>query len=137
MRVHALLPLALLALAGCSPAGDPAPAEAGKFAGLKPELAAWRTAIEAESPVCRAKTDGRGCQDFAVACKRERPITADEQAHGVTAKLVAAMTFQSRGADGKPGSAFAEFAKADGAWIRHPAEAVNVATCEAAPHAAT
>lgn len=136
MRVLVLLP-ALLALAACSQHGGQTAADEGKFGGFQPELAAWRTAIEAESPVCKVKTDGKGCQDFAVTCKRERPVSADEQAHGMTAKLVAAMTFQSRGADGKPGSAFAEFSKANGAWSRHATEAVNVATCEAAPHAKT
>ena len=125
------LALSLLVVAACSPE---APADgADKFAGLDPQIVAWRGAIEAESPVCQTKQDGKGCQDFAVACKRERPISAEEQARGVTAKLVAAMTFASRAADNQAGSAFAEFVKTKGVWTRAETEPVNVSTCEAAP----
>jgi hypothetical protein len=134
VRALTLLPLILLTLTACSQRNGTQSGD-DKFAGFQAELDAWRTAIEAESPVCSVKTDGKGCQDFAVACKRERPVTAEEQARGVTAKLVAAITFQSRTAEAKPGSAFAEFARANGAWTRRPTEAVNLTTCEAAPHA--
>ena len=135
---YAVLTLALLVLGACSQqAGDTASADQGKFAGLEPQIVAWRTAIEAESPVCTAKTDSRGCQGFAVTCKRERPVTPEEAAHGVSARLVAAMTYSSRAADARPGSAVAEFTRTNGAWSRAPAEAVNMATCEAAPHSKT
>jgi hypothetical protein len=129
---HIALPLLLLTLAACSKAENPT-GEEGKFAGLEPQIVAWRDAIEAESPHCKVKAEGgKGCQDFAVACKRERAITPEEQARGVTAKLVAAVTFNSRAADAKPGSAFAEFTRANGAWTRTETGPVNMGTCEAA-----
>jgi hypothetical protein len=130
LRRYAILPLALLALAACSKPAEPA---ADKFADFEPQIVAWRDAIEAESPLCKAKQDGKGCQDFAVACKRERELTAEDQARGVTAKLVAAMNFNARGPDGRPGSAVAEFTKTGKGWTRAETMAVNMATCEAAP----
>lgn len=135
MRRYAVLSLAVLGLAACSQPAEQAASEGeDKFAGFEPQLVAWRAAIEAESPVCSQKTDGKGCQDFAVACKRERLVGADEAARGVTAKIVAAMTFQSRAADARAGSAIAEFSKAGGTWTRVEADPVNLATCQAAPH---
>lgn len=134
MRTTATLVLATFVLAACgqSPAGSAASSnEDPRFAGLDAQIAAWRPEIEKSNAAC-AKAEGTGCQDFQVACKAEREITPAEQAKGVTAKLVAAMTFNSQGAtpdDLKPGSAFAEFAKAGDAWTRVEAQPVNLQTC--------
>lgn len=133
MRCYAVLSLAFLTLAACSKPADPAGSSGDKFADLDAQIVAWRTAIEAQSPLCKEKQDGKGCQDFAVACKRERELTPEDQARGVTAKLVAAMQFNSRGADGRPGSAVAEFTKTSKGWTRAETMTVNMATCDAAP----
>lgn len=124
----ALAPLALLA--ACS-GGDTAPTAAGddRFAGLDQQIAGWRTEIEASNPICATKTDGAGCESFQVTCKAERTITPEEQAKGVSAKLVAAMTFTGKGAEGRPGSAFAQFAKAGDAWTRTETTSVNLTSC--------
>jgi hypothetical protein len=133
--LRALVPLflATLALAACGerPAASGQSNEDPRFAGLEQQIAAWRPEIEKTNAAC-AKDGGKGCQDFQVACKAEREITAAEQARGVTAKLVAAMTFNSQGAtpeDLKPGSAFAEFTRAGETWTRVETPPVNLATC--------
>ncbi|MCR5878279.1 hypothetical protein [Phenylobacterium sp. J367] len=124
----ALAPLALLA--ACSGA-DTASTASGddRFAGLDQQISAWRTDIEATNPSCATKVDGAGCESFQVTCKAERTITPEEQAQGVTAKLVSAMTFTGKGAEGRPGSAFATFSKAGDAWTRTEAPSVNLTTC--------
>ncbi|MET0271768.1 MAG: hypothetical protein ABW360_02130, partial [Phenylobacterium sp.] len=86
----AVLPLlAALALSACSPAAAPKSDEDPRFAGLEAQILAWKNDVEANSPLCAAKVDGKGCESFDVACKAERAITPEEQARGVTAKLVA------------------------------------------------
>lgn len=132
MRVLATLVLSTLALVACgqSPAGSAASNGDARFAGLDAQIAAWRPEIEKNNAAC-SKAPG-ACQDFQVACKAEREITPAEQAQGVTAKLVAAMTFNSQGAtpdDLKPGSAFAEFAKTGETWTRVEAQPVNLQSC--------
>ncbi|WP_334161542.1 hypothetical protein [Phenylobacterium sp.] len=124
--------LSLTVLGACSGGGDTAASGSGedpRFAGLDQQILAWRTDIEASNPACATKTDGAGCESFQVTCKAERTITPEEQARGVTAKLVAAMTFTGKGVDGKPGSAFAEFAKAGDAWTRTETGSVNLSSC--------
>ena len=128
------LPVALtvtLLLAACSEqTGSGATSgEDPRFAGLDQEILAWRTDLEATSPACANKVDGAGCESFQVTCKAERTITPEDQAKGVTAKLVAAMTFTGKGAEGRPGSAFAEFSKAGEAWTRKETASVNLSTC--------
>lgn len=124
--------LSLAVLGACSGGGDAATsgaAEDPRFAGLDQQILAWRTEIEASNPACATKTDGAGCESFQVTCKAERTITPEDQGKGVTAKLVAAMTFTGKGVDGKPGSAFAEFAKAGETWTRTETSSVNLTTC--------
>lgn len=124
--------LSLAVLGACSSGGDTAASGSGedpRFAGLDQQILAWRTDIEAANPVCATKTDGAGCESFQVTCKAERTITPEDQAKGVTAKLVAAMTFTGKGVDGKPGSAFAEFAKAGDTWTRTETGSVNLTSC--------
>lgn len=122
--------LAALLLTACSQS------EAAKsndpYAGLSDEILTWRTSIEGSHPACATKVEGKGCTDFQVMCKAAQAITPDETAHGVTAKVVAAMTFAGRQADGstgKSGSSFATFSKAGDAWTRAEARPVNMSSC--------
>lgn len=122
--------LAALWLAGCSQGGKPASND--PYAGLDGEILSWRSSLEANHPACAAKVDGKGCDSFEVRCKAAQEITPDEAAKGVTAQVVAAMTFSGRnpdGSSGKPGSAFAVFSKSGGQWTRAEAKPVNLSTC--------
>ena len=101
-------------------------------AGLDREIVAWHTALEASHPACRGKVKGHGCDSFEVRCKAMQEITPDEASKGVTAQVIAAMTFSGRNSDGssgKAGSAFALFSKAGGQWTRAEAMPVNMSSC--------
>jgi hypothetical protein len=129
---RAALALVLLGLAACSGSGEAAGDSSDPYAGLDPQIQAWRTSLEASHPACAAKVEGKGCEAFAVTCKGARDISPDEQAKGVQAKIVAAMTFTGRrpdGSSGDPGSAFAEFVKTGGQWTRTEAKPVNLTSC--------
>ena len=130
IRLAAAAALAALLLSACSQ-GDQANS-ADPTAGLDQQILAWRTAIEAGHPACAAKVEGKGCQDFQVMCKAHQEIDAAETARGVTAQVVAAMTFAGRnpdGSTGKSGSAFAVFSKADNTWTREESKPVNMSSC--------
>jgi hypothetical protein len=117
-------------LAACSQGGKTDPSD--PYAGLDQQIVAWHKTLEAESPVCRAKVEGHGCESFEVMCKAMQEITPDEAAKGITHQVIAAMTFSGRGADGASGgagSAFALFSKAGGKWTRAEAMPVNMRTC--------
>lgn len=120
--------LAALLLAACS-SGDQSKSS-DPYAGLDKQILSWRTAIEAGHPACAAKVEGKGCQDFQVMCKAAQEITPQDR--GVTAKVVAAMTFAGRnpdGSTGKSGSSFAFFSKAGDTWTRTESPPVNMSTC--------
>jgi hypothetical protein len=120
--------LAALLLTACSSGGDSKSND--PYAGLDQQILSWRTAIETGHPACAAKVEGKGCQDFQVTCKAAQEIGPEDK--GVTAKVVAAMTFAGRnpdGSTGKSGSSFAMFSKAGGAWTRGEAQPVNLRTC--------
>ena len=122
--------LAALLLSACSQ-GDQA-SSGDPTAGLDQQILAWRTAIEAGHTACATKVEGKGCQDFQVMCKAYQEIDSAETAKGVTAQVVAAMTFAGRnpdGSTGKSGSAFAVFSKADNAWTREEVPPVNMSSC--------
>lgn len=124
--------IALVALTACSSGGKPAGNAGDPYAGLDTQILAWRTELETSHPACKTKVEGKGCQDFQVMCKAAQEITPDETAKGVTAQVVAAMTFAGRNADGstgKSGSAFAVFSKSGDAWARTEAQPVNLTTC--------
>jgi hypothetical protein len=126
---HALPLLAALALCACSPGGktDAAkPGEDPRFAGLDGEIVKWRADIEKTNPTCTA---AGGCLDYEIACKGERPLSAEDQAKGVTARVVAAITFNPKVETAKPGSAFAEFARSGAGWTRTEAQPVNLSSC--------
>ncbi|WP_293676829.1 hypothetical protein [uncultured Phenylobacterium sp.] len=117
-----------LLLAACSQGGttsDPS----DPHAGLDPQILAWRNDLEANHVACKAKVDGHGCDSFEVTCKAMQEITPEEAAKGVTAQVVAAMSFNGRSGGGQPGSAFALFSKAGGQWSRAEAMPVNMNTC--------
>ena len=123
--------LALTGLGACSPKA-PAGSEAAKYAGLEVAIRDWHAAIDAAPEKCPAKDGAKGCQTFEVACKAERPITPDEAAKGVSAKIVAAMSWEGwdpKRGEYQPGSDFAEFTKSGGAWSRQTTGPVNLATC--------
>jgi hypothetical protein len=137
LRLNALILLSALTLAACGQepgAGAAKPGEDPRYAGLDAQILKWGGELEQTNAACREKVNGKGCQDFEVACKGERPITPAEQAQGVTAKVVAAMTFNgwsAKTSDYRPASAFAEFAKAGSTWTRSEAKPVNLTTCAA------
>lgn len=120
-----------LLLAACSQAGDKTGAS-DPYAGLSAQILAWHTNLEANHVACKNKVKGHGCDSFEVTCKAMQEITPDETAKGITAQVVAAMTFDGRNSDGssgKSGSAFALFSKAGGKWTRAEAMPVNMQTC--------
>jgi hypothetical protein len=116
-----------LLLAACSQGGAKTDAN-DPYAGLDKQILAWHTDLEATHPACRTKVEGHGCEGFEVRCKAMQEITPDETAKGVTAQVIAAMTFSGRSA-GKAGSAFALFSKAGGQWTRAEAMPVKLDTC--------
>lgn len=130
MRTPVLLVASLLVLTACSPGETSDPSD--PYSGLDPQIVAWRGEIETAHPACNTKIDGKGCEGFEVTCKGARELTAADQSKGVSARIVSAMRFSGRMADGstgKAGSAFAEFTKAGGQWKRAEADPVNPTTC--------
>ncbi|WP_309644800.1 hypothetical protein [Phenylobacterium sp.] len=126
---------ACLALGGCGESGKTAAGGEDKYAGLDEAIRGWHASIKATDDLCKAKADGKGCQGFEVACKGEREIAPAEQAKGVSAKVVVAMSWEGWDAvrsEYRTSSGFAEFNKIDGAWKRSDAGPVNLATCVAA-----
>ena len=121
-----------LALGGCGEAGKSASAGQDQYAGLKEAIAAWHGSIKATNAECKAKPDGAGCQGFEVACKGAREIDPAEQAKGVSAKVVVAMSWEGwdpARAEFRSESGFAEFNKVDGTWTRTETGPVNLSTC--------
>jgi len=132
IRLSVVVCLAALSLAACGQAGGNKQASTGPYAGLETQILEWRKTIEATHSACATKVDGKGCQDFQVMCKAAQEITPDETAKGVTAQVVAAMTFAGRksdGSTGKSGSSFALFSKTADGWTRTEAMPVNLRTC--------
>lgn len=135
MRDVPILVLAAVAMLGaCSPggsAGGGAQEAGGKYAGLEDAIRDWRADIVKADAACQAK-GGQGCESFEVGCKGEQEIGPDDQARGVAAKVVVAMTwsaYDAARAEARPASGFAEFRKAGGSWSRSEARPVNIATC--------
>jgi hypothetical protein len=138
-RVAALAAFLMLGglASACSPAGgsktgDAAGGEQGKFAGFEAEIPKWRTDILASDPLCRSQAEGEKCVSFEIACKAERTVTAEDTAKGVTARVVAAVTwngFDSKFKHAQSGMAAAEFVKGPGGWTRTEHKPVNPQTC--------
>jgi hypothetical protein len=69
---------------------------------------------------------------FDVACKAERVVTTDDAAHGITARVVAAMTwsgFDPNFKHAQSGMGAAEFVKGPSGWTRTDHKPVNPSTC--------
>lgn len=132
-RLLILAGVAALSLSACGKTDAGGGGDAGDpYAGLDAQILGWRTAIEGAHPACATKIDGKGCADFQVTCKAAQVIAPGETAQGVSAKVVAAMTFNGRtseGVSGRPGSAFALFSKAGGVWTRAESPPVNLTSC--------
>lgn len=125
--------LAALTLTACDKPSATAVAGGDPYAGLDTQIVSWRNHIEATHPACEVKTEGKGCEGFQVTCKAQQEITPDETARGVSAQVIAAMTFNGRagadGGSGKPGSAFSVFTRTAAGWTRADADPVNLTTC--------
>jgi hypothetical protein len=120
----------LLMLGACGQAEKSAGDD--KFAGLDGEMLSWRKQILQTDKLCQSQAEGQKCEGFEVACKAERTITPDDQAKGVTAKVVAALTwngFDSKFKQAQTGQATALFTRAKGAWTRADYTSVNPSTC--------
>lgn len=139
MKTRAAALAALLAVAAaagaCSPSGSSGQsggAQQGKFAGLDQEILTWRKDILATDPLCRSQAEGEKCESFEVTCKAERDLTPADAATGVTARVVAAMTwngFDPKFRHGQSGVRAAEFAKGKAGWTRADHKPVNPQTC--------
>ena len=132
MRPAAAL-AALLILGACNPAatpiGDPSQA---KFAGLDAAELQWRKDILANDKLCKSTVDEQKCAKFEVACKSEREVTAADQAKGVTAHVVAMMTFDGFDPNFKQsqsGTRAAEFTKTTKGWTRAEHGPVYMQSC--------
>jgi len=131
MRRAAVL-AALLLLGACNQPG-PSGGQAGdKFAGLDAEILKWRSQILAADPLCRSQAQDQKCQSFEVACKAERNLSPQDQAKGITAHVVAAMSWN--GWDPKlrqpqAGSRASEFTKDAAGWTRAEHAPVNMESC--------
>ena len=130
MRATAAV-FALLLLTACDDGAKKAAVD-DPFAGLDQAILGWRGEILKTHALCTNPAGGHACEAFEVACKAQRDFTAEDQARGVTAKVVAAITwngFDPKQKQTQAGSDFAEFAKAGGAWTRTTHKPVNLSTC--------
>ena len=121
---------ALLMLAACGQADKPASSD--KFAGLDKEILTWRQEILKTDKLCQSQAAGQKCEGFEVTCKAERTITPEDQAKGVTAKVVAALNwngFDQKFKQAQTGQATALFTNTKGAWTRVEHTSVNPSTC--------
>ena len=132
MKAACALMLGLIVLGGCSQ--KPA-ASSDPYAGLDGAILAWKTELTQSDISCTRAPAGQKCTEFEVSCKGERPITPDEQKKGVTAKLVADLTWSGFDDKGlaQPAGAAATFEKANGAWVRSAANPVNPESCADLP----
>jgi hypothetical protein len=122
--------VALLILGGCNQAAKTGGAD--KFAGLDGEILKWRGEIIAGDPLCKSPAEGQKCDSFEVSCKAERTITPDDQAKGITARVVTAMTwngFDAKFQHAQSGSRTAEFVKSGAGWTRGEHGPVNMGSC--------
>jgi hypothetical protein len=123
--------VALLILGGCNQAAKTG-GGADKFAGLDGEILKWRSQIIAADPLCKSQAEGQKCESFEVSCKAERTVTPDDQAKGITARVVTAMSwngFDAKFQHAQSGSRTAEFVKSSSGWTRAEHAPVNMGTC--------
>jgi len=124
-----VLALALLLPGACRE--RPSSVAADPYAGLDRAILAWKADIVAHDPSCRAPPAGQKCEMFEVSCKAQRTISPGERAAGVTARLVADMTWSGFDAKGAARTAAADalFEKVGGAWRRSAYGPVNPESC--------
>jgi hypothetical protein len=124
---------ALLILGGCSQGAPTAGGAAtDKFAGLDAAELTWRKDIMASDPLCKSTVADQKCAKFEVACKAERTVTPAEQAQGVTAHVVAMMTwdgFDPKFQHAQSGTKAAEFTRGSKGWTRADHGPVYMQTC--------
>jgi hypothetical protein len=133
-RAAALVALLILGgvLGGCNQPAKTGGRAADKFAGLDGEILKWRKEIIAADPLCKSQAEGEKCEGFEVACKAERTVTPDDQAKGVTARVVTAMTwngFDPKFQHAQSGARTAEFVKGGSGWTRAEHGPVNMGSC--------
>jgi hypothetical protein len=122
---------ALMMLGACGQAANKSTGD-DKFAGLDSEILNWRQEILKSDKLCRSQAEGQKCEGFEVLCKAERTITPDDQAKGVTAKVVAALNwngFDPKFKQPQRATAAALFTRSKGAWARTAHAPVNLSTC--------
>jgi hypothetical protein len=123
---------AVLLLCACQPKAAEGQAGETRFAGLDQAILDWRNDIRQAQAACREGGPGAGCQNFAVACKAERAVAAKEQARGVSAKVVAGMSWDAwdpARAESLPEAGFVQFTKVGGTWSRSGPLRGDLATC--------
>jgi hypothetical protein len=132
VRVAGAVVAAALILGGCQQGGGAGQA-GDKYAGLDTAIRTWHASIKDTHALCASKTAGQACQGFEVACKGERPLGQEEASKGVTAKIIAAMSWEAwdpKAAEYRPASGVAEFTKVGSEWRRSDdAGPVNLSTC--------
>jgi hypothetical protein len=122
---------ALMMLGACGQAADKSAGD-DKFAGLDSEILNWRQEILKSDKLCQSQAEGQKCEGFEVLCKAERTIAPDDQAKGVTAKVVAALNwngFDPKFKQPQRATAAALFTRTKGAWARTEHAPVNLSTC--------
>ncbi|MFI4965055.1 MAG: hypothetical protein ACHP9T_06775 [Caulobacterales bacterium] len=122
----------LLILGGCSQAGRSGGQAQDRFAGLDAEILKWRAQIIATDPLCKSQAADQKCQGFEVACKAERVVTPADQAGGVTAHVVTAITwegFDPKFKHSQSGTRAAEFTKTASGWTRADHAPINMSSC--------
>ena len=132
VRVAGAALAAVTILGGCAPGGSAGGQAGDKYAGLDVAIRTWHASVKEGDALCANKPEDQACNSFEVACKGERPLDPADTAKGVTAKVVAAMSWQAwrpETAEYRPASGVAEFTKVDGEWRRAEAGPVNLSTC--------
>ena len=121
------------ALTACSPSTPAGGGQSqGKFAGLDAEILKWRKDILAADPLCKSQAEGEKCASFEVTCKGERALSAQDQANGITARVVSAMSwngFDPKFRHAQSGMRAVEFAKGKSGWARSEHKPVNPESC--------
>jgi len=130
IKTFAALTMIGLLLGGCS-GEKTATASNDPYAGLDVAIRSWKTDVAATDISCKRAPPGSKCEMFDISCKAQRTITPDDQKKGVTAKLVADMSwsgYDDRGAP-TPASAAALFTRAKGVWTRGETKPVDPVGC--------
>jgi hypothetical protein len=132
LKTQAAAAAALLLLTACSKSGGAGGETQDKYAGLDQAILKWRTDIVAADPLCVGAPAESRCLNFAVSCKVEQPLAADDAAHGVTARVLAAITwsgYDQKLKQAQDGAQAAAFAKGPTGWTRTTHKPVNMDSC--------